>query len=228
MDAARDAHHHTSRFSSFLLGGQDGLVNVLGVLLGVAAASHDARMVLVAGLAAAVAESISMAAVAYTSTSADRALYQSEHARELRHIAAAPELERDEIRQIYRDKGFDGALLESIVDTVTGNPKVWVAVMMAEELRLSPIEDNAPLREAWIVGASALVGSLLPVVPYMFLQIRSATALALVLSAFALFATGAYHARSTVGHWARRGFELTLIGLGSALAGWLVGRAFRV
>src|SRR5262245_20892399 len=73
MDELRDPHRHTSRFSSFLLGGQDGLVNVLGVLLGVAAASHDARLVLVAGLAAAIAESVSMAAVAYTSTGADRA-----------------------------------------------------------------------------------------------------------------------------------------------------------
>jgi VIT1/CCC1 family predicted Fe2+/Mn2+ transporter len=228
MDVVRDAHRHTSRFSSFLLGGQDGLVNVLGVILGVAAASHDVRLVLVAGLAAAVAESVSMAAVAYTSTGAERALYQSEHEREMRHIAAAPDLEREEVRQIYREKGFEGELLEKIVATVTANPEVWVAVMMSEELKLSPVDGQAPLREAFIVGVSALIGSLIPVVPFLFLAIRGAIIGALALSAVTLFAAGAYQAWTTVGHWLRRGSELTLIGLGSALAGWLVGRAFSV
>jgi vacuolar iron transporter family protein len=224
----RDAHRHTSRFSSLLLGGQDGLVNVLGVILGVAAASNDAHLVLVAGLAAAIAESISMAAVAYTATGADRALYQAEQARELRHIAEAPELERDEIRQIYRDKGFDGALLEDIVRTVTANPEVWVAVMMAEELKLSPVDDQAPRREAVIVGLSALFGSLVPVAPYLLLPLRAATIAGLLFSALTLFAAGAWQARLTVGHWARRGLELLLIGLGSAAAGWVVGRALRL
>lgn len=221
----RDPHRNTSRFSSFLLGGQDGLVNVLGVLLGVAAASHDTRLVLVAGLAAALAESISMAAVAYTATQAERALYQSEHARELRHIAAAPELERDEIRLIYRNKGFDGALLESIVATLTANPEVWVAVMMAEELRLTPVPAGAPRQEALVVGASALIGSLLPLVPFVVWPASAATVASLSISALALFLTGAYQARVTVGHWARRGAQLMLIGMGSAAAGWLVGKA---
>jgi len=224
----RDAHQHTSKLSSLLLGGQDGLVNVLGVILGVAAASDDARLVLVAGLAAAIAESISMAAVAYTATGAERALYLSEHARELRHIAEAPELERDEIRQIYGDKGFEGPLLDAIVATVTANPEVWVAVMMAEELKLSPVDEKAPLREALIVGVSALVGSLLPVAPFLLMALKSAVVVSLLISAVALFGAGAYQARVTVGHWARRGLELLLIGMGSALAGWLVGRALRL
>ncbi len=228
MDELRDAHRHTSRFSSFLLGGQDGLVNVLGVILGVAAASHDAHLVLVAGLAAAVAESVSMAAVAYTSTGAQRALYQSELERELRHIVAAPDLERAEIRQIYQEKGFDGELLEAIVATVTANPEVWVAVMMAEELKLAPVEEGAPLREALLVGAAALMGSLLPIVPYLLVPVKTATPVALVISALALFGAGAYQAWTTVGHWLRRGFELTLIGMGSAFAGWVVGRLLRV
>ena len=56
-----DPHRHESRLSDIILGGQDGLVNVLGVILGVAAATQDARIVIAAGLAATFAESISMA-----------------------------------------------------------------------------------------------------------------------------------------------------------------------
>lgn len=91
----RDPHRQASALSDVILGGQDGLVNVLGVILGVAAATADARIVLVAGLAATFAESVSMGAVAYTSTLADADFYESERAREYRHVQAVPVLEAD-------------------------------------------------------------------------------------------------------------------------------------
>jgi VIT1/CCC1 family predicted Fe2+/Mn2+ transporter len=59
-----------AKVHDLILGGQDGLVNVLGVVLGVAAATLSTRVVLIAGLAATFAESISMGAVAYTSAKA--------------------------------------------------------------------------------------------------------------------------------------------------------------
>src|SRR5512133_3248821 len=109
-----DPHRHESRLSDIILGGQDGLVNVLGVILGVAAATSDPRVVIVAGLAATFAESVSMGAVAYTATLADADYYDSERERELRHIQQAPHLEREEVRQIYSQKGFKGELLDRI------------------------------------------------------------------------------------------------------------------
>ena len=135
-----DPHRRASRLADIILGGQDGLVNVLGVILGVAAATSDARIVLVAGLAATFAESISMGAVAYTSTMAESAFYESERAREYRHIAQVPELERQEIYEIYQKKGFGDELLEYIVETITADQDTWVEVMMAEEHRLSPTD----------------------------------------------------------------------------------------
>src|SRR5512136_1817587 len=82
-----------SGLSYIILGGQDGLVNVLGVILGVAAATSDPQIVLVAGLAATFAESVSMGAVAFTSTIADADYYDSELKRELRHIEQVPMVE---------------------------------------------------------------------------------------------------------------------------------------
>ena len=71
-------HDHTgSNLKDIILGGQDGLVNVLGIILGVAAATFQTKIIIVAGLAAAFAESISMAAVAYTSTDAALSYYNS-------------------------------------------------------------------------------------------------------------------------------------------------------
>src|SRR3989304_4901627 len=102
----RDPHRRASALSDIILGGQDGLVNVLGVILGVAAATSDSRIVLVAGLAVTFADSVSLGAVAYTSTLADADYYDSEKEREIRHIEHTPRLERDEIQQIYTEKGF--------------------------------------------------------------------------------------------------------------------------
>lgn len=228
MDHRLDTHRHASKLSEVILGGQDGLVNVLGVILGVAAATRDARIVLVAGLAATFAESVSMAAVAYTSTQADRALYESERQREHRHIVAAPELEREEIREIYRRKGFEGRLLDEIVETITSNPQVWVAVMMAEELQLAPVAKHAAARSAVIVGVSALVGSLLPLAPFGLLRVGPAMWTAFAVTGVTLFAVGAYQAITTVGHWLRGGLEMAAIGLASALVGYAVGVVFRL
>ena len=223
-----DPHARGSSLSDVILGGQDGLVNVLGVILGVAAATSDTRIVLVAGLAAAVAESVSMGAVAYTSTLADADYYESERAREYRHIEDLPQLEKDEVRLIYAKKGFKGELLDHIVDTITANQDIWVAVMMAEEHKLSPVDRSTAWKTAFIVGFSAIVGSLIPLAPFLFLPVFPSMILSVVLTAGVLFGVGVYKARVMVGHPVRSGLELALIGTLSALAGYAIGVLLRV
>src|SRR5688572_9783320 len=102
--SAQDLHHGVTDphvrgrwIADIVLGAQYGLVNTLGVVLGVAAASGSSRIVFAAGLAASAAEAISMAAVAYTSQMALGDLFLAERAREYRHLEKAPDVERDEI-----------------------------------------------------------------------------------------------------------------------------------
>jgi len=223
-----DPHKKASGLSDFILGSQDGLVNVLGVVLGIAAATNDARIVLVAGLATTFAESISMGAVAYTTTLADADLYQSEREREYRHIIEAPNLEIKEIRDIYEKKGFKGELLDRIVNTITANRDVWVAVMMAEEHNLAPIDRRSAMRVALVVGLSAIIGSLVPLFPFLFWPVSTSMWLSVFVTALALFAIGAYKARMTIGKPMKSGFEMALIGTLSALAGYLVGTLLKV
>lgn len=223
-----DPHVRGRWLADVVLGGQDGLVNVLGVVLGVAAASESTRLTLVAGLAAAVAESISMAAVAFTSRGAEADLYRAERQREYRHVERVPALERDEVRAIYERKGFSGELLEQVVDTITRNKDVWVDDMMTAEHRLSDVDAGSRARSAVIVGGSALLGSLLPLAPYLFFSNVAASWAAIGVGAAVLFAFGHYKARSTTGNPARSGIELALIGVATALAGYAVGWALRV
>src|SRR5512138_128762 len=223
-----DPHRHDSRLSEVILGGQDGLVNVLGVILGVAAATSDARIVIAAGLAATFAESISMGAVAYTSTLADDDLYASEREREYRHIHLAPDVEIEEIRDIYRKKGFEGETLDKIVDVITSNPDVWVNVMMSEELQMCPPEKTSAFHTALIVGFSALGGSLIPLFPFFFWSVGLSIGIAIVVAALTLFVVGIYKARVTVGRPLRSGIQMAVIGTLSALAGYVVGLIFKV
>lgn len=223
-----DPHKQASGLSDIILGGQDGLVNVLGVILGVAAATSDPRIVLVAGLAATFAESVSMGAVAYTTTLADADFYESERAREFRHITQIPHLEKNEIRQIYAQKGFKGELLDHIVETITANEDVWVAVMMNEEHRINPTDRRQAVKSALVVGLSAVVGSLIPLAPFAFLPVAHSMWVAVAITALVLFGVGAYKARTMVGHPGKSGLEMAVIGTLSALVGYAVGTLFKV
>ncbi len=223
-----DPHRQALNLSDVILGGQDGLVNVLGVILGIAAATHDPRIVIVAGLAATFAESISMGAVAYTSTLADADFYDSERNREYRHIQQVPHLERSEIHEIYGNKGFKGELLEHIVDTITANEDVWVAVMMAEEHQLQPTNRRQAVRTAFVVGLSAIIGSLIPLAPFVFLPVNASMVVSVVITALVLFGVGAYKAQKTVGHPGKSGLEMATIGTISALVGYAIGMLLKV
>ncbi len=223
-----DPHHGEFRLADVILGGQDGLVNVLGVILGVAAATQDSRIVIAAGMAATFAESISMGAVAYTSKLAEHDLYHSEREREHRHIHLAPDVEIEEIREIYHKKGFEGETLEKIVEVITSNPDVWVDVMMSEEFQMSQPEKTKAIRSAMLVGFSALIGSLIPLFPFFFLHVNLSIWLSIIIAALTLFGVGVYKARVTVGKPFRSGMEMAVIGTLSALAGYVVGLIFKV
>lgn len=212
-----------STLSDVILGGQDGIVNVLGVVLGVAAASGNSKIIIAAALATTFAESLSMGAVAYTSTLADRDFYKSQVEREKDHIRRFSAIEREEIRRIYEAKGFTGKQLDEIVDTITSDEQRWVDVMLAEELKVSPIEEGSLLRTALIVGFAAVIGSIIPVAPFFGLPVWMAIWGSIAVAGASLFAVGAYKATVTVGVWWKSGLQLLGIGLVTALVSYAIG-----
>jgi predicted membrane protein (TIGR00267 family) len=196
---------------------------VLGVVLGVAAASGDPRIIIAAALATTFAESLSMAAVAYTSTLARRDLYKGQVEREKDHIRRFSSIEREEIRQIYGAKGFTGKQLDDIVDTITSDEERWVDVMMAEELKVTPVNERGLLKTALIVGFAAVIGSLIPVAPFFGLPLWAAVWGSIILAGASLFAVGAYKSTVTVGVWWKSGLQMLLIGLVTSLVSYAIG-----
>ncbi len=222
----KEKHSTNNSLRDVILGGQDGLVNMLGIALGVVAAGGSTHVLIITGLAAAITESISMGAVAYTSFGSDRDFYLAERSREQNEIEAKPDDEREEIREIYAAKGFKGQLLEDVVSTITSNRETWVSTMMNEELHLQPVAQMSLVQSAVVVTVATLIGHFIPIVPFIVVARTPAIALAIALSAVTLFAVGVYSAKTLVGDWRKSGLQMVLIGLGAAALGFLIGRLF--
>jgi VIT1/CCC1 family predicted Fe2+/Mn2+ transporter len=225
-DTAIEPHPRPTVLSDFILGSQDGLVNVLGILLGLVAAGQGVRVILIATLAAMAAESISMGAVAYTSTLSRRNLYLAEVRREEDEMRIVPEAEREEVRVILRRWGYEGEEVETMLKKIEAKPKAWLDLMMAFELNLSEVPPTQPRNSALLVLGASVVGSLIPLLPFLLRagSLIDETIGAVVLSAVSLLAIGWYEARVTLGNVWVNGPRMVLIGLSAGFAGFVVGK----
>jgi VIT1/CCC1 family predicted Fe2+/Mn2+ transporter len=222
-------HQHTvgkDWFRDVILGGQDGLVNILGIILGVMAGGGNNTVLLSAGFAAAITESISMGAVGYTSTVADRDYYAAQRAIEDAAVTDDRDMEYGEIRNLYSSKGFSGPLLDQVVDTITANREKWVGTILEEERHLEPVATADVVRSSVIITIATLIGHLIPLFPFVFMSRTPALVLAIILSAIVLFGVGAYSAITRVGLWWKSGPKMIVIGLGAAGIGFAIGRLF--
>jgi VIT1/CCC1 family predicted Fe2+/Mn2+ transporter len=223
----RDRHEPgTNWLYDVILGGQDGLVNILGIILGVIAGGGSRSVLLATGFAAAITESISMGAVGYTSALSQRDYYRAQRAREAEHISSDPDGEREEVRAIYRRMGFTGSLLDSVVDTITSNREAWITTIMDEELHLQRVETPSIVRSAFVITLATMIGHLIPLLPFVWMARSSALVTAIVLAGLVLFGVGVYSALTLIGDWRKNGAQMVVIGLGAAAVGFAVGRLF--
>ncbi len=223
-----EEHRPGNALRDVILGGQDGLVNALGIILGIYAAGGGTTILIATVLAATFAESLSMGAVAYTSALAERDHYRSERKREEKEVEESPEKEKEEVRKIYAAKGFKGKVLEEIVETLSKDKKIWVDIMMAEELHLAPINTRVVLKSSVIVTIATTIGHLIPLIPFFFIAHESAVVAAIIVTTITLFAVGVYQALTLVGSWWKQGLRMVLIGLGAAFIGFLIAKLFHV
>jgi VIT1/CCC1 family predicted Fe2+/Mn2+ transporter len=207
-----------------ILGGQDGLVNVLGLSLGMAAATGDARVVITAGLAAMLAESIAMAGVAYTSAGAERERTQLVAATILGGIHARADARHRHAVAEAENRGADAAVIRAaLVDEATA----WADEVESVRRDLAPMSETRPAAAAAIVGFSTLGGSAIPLVPFLVLPVAVAPWAALLLATCVLVGVGLYRAHISGGRRYRAAAQMAVIGLLSALAGYAIGVLLR-
>lgn len=205
-------------------GFNDGLTANFGLVAGVlgaaSAAQHEA--VVVAGVAGLVADALSMGASGYLAAKSEQEVYAHEIAMERDEIAIMPEVERDELALIYEAKGMQQDAARALAAEVMRDPERMLQEKVQAELGIGEAGDS-PLREGWITGLATAVGALIPVMPFFFTRGTTAIVLSFVLAMAAHFLVGAARSVFTGRGIVRSGFDMFVVGLGVAMAGYLAG-----
>jgi VIT1/CCC1 family predicted Fe2+/Mn2+ transporter len=155
-----------SNVSDAVLGAIDGCVTTFAVVAGAYGAGFPAVVALVRGFANLLADGFSMAVSTYESVKAQREYVESIRRTEEQHIDQIPEGEREEVRQIFAGKGFEGELLEQIVATITCNRALWVDTMLLEEYGLQTTFPS-PWRAGGTTFVAFLAVGVIPLLPML-------------------------------------------------------------
>ena len=205
----------------FIYGGIDGSVTTFAIVAGTLGANLSARIILILGAANLIADGFSMAASNYLGTRAEAEDYRRLERVEKRHIEIAPEGEREEVRQIYAEKGFADVELERVVELITSDKQRWIETMLTEEYGLP-----RKIRSAWIAGATTfaafLVCGLLPLLPFIFGAANSFL-YSIILTGAVFFLIGSVKSRWSTDSWWSSGLTTFLVGGAAATLAYIAG-----
>jgi VIT1/CCC1 family predicted Fe2+/Mn2+ transporter len=211
-----------------IFGINDGLVSTLSLVSGVAGADPGRGVVLLAGLAGLLAGAISMAAGAYISSKSEREVHEAEVAREREEIERDPEEEKEELRILYQLKGFSPDEAGRMVERVSQEPELFLEGLVRDELGLMPESFPNPWRAGAFSGGAFILGAIVPLAGYFWLEGLSAVLLSAALSVTALFVVGALKTLFTGLPWLKSGLEMVGLGLLATAITYLIGRIFGV
>jgi VIT1/CCC1 family predicted Fe2+/Mn2+ transporter len=206
-----------------IFGANDGLVSILALVAGVYGAITESHPILIAGIAGAVAGAISMGAGAYLSSKSEKEVTEKESDRKGVKRKGAPEEEREKLVRFYQARGFKRRDAEVVADRVTLKIESGESYTIGEEVGLTSEESWPPTKAALFTGLTFAVVSLIPVLPFAFLEVNPAVITAAIASIGCLFVVGASKAIFSRKSWFRSGVEMMLIGTLASVATYLIG-----
>ncbi len=209
-------------------GANDGIVTTFAVVSGVAGAKLAPAVVIIMGIANVLADGLSMGLGNYLSNRSRRDQYERVLKEELREIDTIPEIEREEIREIYAAKGFAGDALESVVHVITKDRAVWAETMMREEHGLSPEETDHAAWHGLMTFVAFILFGLIPIAPYIFpMADERRFSITIVATVVALLLVGLLRSYVTRERMLKGPIEILSIGLLCAAVSYYVGAALR-
>ena len=215
-------------FDDFIYGSIDGAVTTFAIVAGVMGASLPSVIILILGFANLFADGFSMAAANYQASKARNEFIEMKRKQEEWEIENLEEQEKDEIRDIYKEKGFKDKLLEDVVRIITSRRKVWIDTMMKEELGL--IEDGKnPMQSSVSTFVGFNVVGLIPLIPFMIfmiigIEVNSEAFVYSTVSVFAaFFLVGMIKGKIVKKSMLYSGISTLIIGGIAAVVAYLVG-----
>lgn len=209
----------------WIYGGVDGSVTTFAIVTGVVGANLSPWIILVMGFANLFADGFSMAASNFLGTKSEQEDLKRLEAIENRHIDLAPEGEREEVRQIFQNKGFGGEDLDRVVELVTSDRERWVRTMLTEEYGL-PQEVRSPWRAALSTFSAFLLCGLVPLIPFL-LNMTNPVAVSVVFTGSVFFIIGSIRSRWSTSSWWYSGLTTLLVGTAAAGLAYLIGMLLR-
>jgi vacuolar iron transporter family protein len=214
------------RLREFVFGIQDGLISTVGLLSGVSAATRDHRIVVLTGLAAAVTGGISMAAGSFLSTQAEKDLFDKELLDQERLAAREPHLAQEALLEALAADGLDRPSAYKVVKTLARRQDVLLRTVQEKVLGLGSADLSHPWKACGVMFMSFMIGSLLPVLPYVAAPASWALPLSWAVSVATLMCVGVFKGLLTAKPLARSALTFAAVALGAATAGWLLGKLF--
>ncbi|MDQ2700513.1 MAG: VIT1/CCC1 transporter family protein [Actinomycetota bacterium] len=229
-DAVRERISNPPRPSylrDFIYGAIDGAVTTFAIVAGGAGANLGDSVVLIMGLANLFADGFSMAISNYLGIFAERDERKLARLTEQLHIREVPEGERDEVRQIYRAKGFEGEDLERVVAVITADEERWVDTMMKEELGYGS-DVESPGKAALATFTAFVLIGVLPLIPFLLNLISDGFLdhpflVSGILTGLGFFGVGIAKARIVGQAWLKGGFQTLALGGSAAAVAYLIG-----
>ncbi len=199
-----------------MFGSLDGLLVPLGVVSGVAGGTSNSKIVVVAGVAEAFAGALSMGAGEYLSGKSEAQVHARRSATRRRRSSPSPTSNGARSSCSSSAKVCRTTTRSVVADKVTTSHRSWVNTMAEKELGLSAEPEGNALKDSLSMGASYLLASLVPLGPYLFLSVRPAFVLSVILTIVALFVIGLVKGRLAEMSLWRSVAEVVVIGVASA------------
>jgi VIT1/CCC1 family predicted Fe2+/Mn2+ transporter len=211
-----------------IFGANDGLVSILALVAGVYGAITESHPILIAGIAGAVAGAISMGAGAYLSSKSEKEITEKESDRKGIKRKGTSEDEKEKLVRFYQAKGFKRRDAESVAERVAMQVELNESYTIGEEVGLTSEESWPPVKAALFTGLSFAVVSLIPILPFAFMEVNPAVITAAVASIACLFIVGASKAIFSRKSWVRSGVEMMAIGTLASVVTYAIGLAIPV
>ena len=212
-----------SRVRGVVFGAQDGLISILALVTSVAVAGVDQEIILIAGLAGALAGVISMATGEFLGSKAQQDLQKAEIAKEAEELEAHPAEELAELVVLYQREGLSFNEAREVADHISADKDLMLRTMVEKELGLSSEIVSNPVKDAFTMAGAFIVGAFIPVTPYFFGSSNSVIGASIAVTLVGLFVLGVGTARLAQKSPIVQGLQFLVIGAGSAGVGYVLG-----
>jgi VIT1/CCC1 family predicted Fe2+/Mn2+ transporter len=206
-----------------IFGANDGLVSILALTAGVYGAATHSRLILISGVVGAVGGAISMGAGAYVSSKSEQEVTEKESQRKGIKEKRSPEEERAELTKFYQAQGLTKEEAEAVAARVMSQMAARAEYTIGEEIGLTSEESWPPVKAAILTGFSFAIASVIPILPFAFMEVTPAAITAALASLAALFGVGASKAIFTRKSWVGSGLEVLAVGTLAAIASYAIG-----